>query len=60
MAEFREGLEQFLCQSEEDKARCLFQIYDQSGTYITAWFYYLALNKLYIVNNETLITQGLG
>ncbi|EFX75389.1 hypothetical protein DAPPUDRAFT_323294 [Daphnia pulex] len=31
IAEFREGLEQFCGQSEEDKVRCLFQIYDENG-----------------------------
>ncbi len=30
-AEFREGLEQFYCRSEEEKVQCLFQIYDQNG-----------------------------
>ncbi|KAI9564083.1 hypothetical protein GHT06_007821 [Daphnia sinensis] len=31
MAEFREGLEQFCGQTDEDKVRCLFQIYDEDG-----------------------------
>nr|CAH0104033.1 unnamed protein product [Daphnia galeata] len=31
MAEFLEGLEQFCSQSDEDKVRCLFQIYDENG-----------------------------
>ncbi|XP_046447189.1 NADPH oxidase 5-like [Daphnia pulex] len=31
MAEFREGMQQFCGKSEEDKVRCLFQIYDEDG-----------------------------
>jgi|688.fasta_scaffold432079_2 hypothetical protein len=33
MAEFLEGLEQFCSQSDEDKVRCLFQIYDENGKF---------------------------
>ncbi len=31
LAEFREGFDQFCCQSDEEKVRCLFRIYDENG-----------------------------
>ena len=47
LSEFREGFNQFCGKSDEDKVRCLFQIYDQNGTTINVT---IQLEKLLLIN----------